>query len=342
MNKSLLAITLALSTAILFPQLVNAADIPVINKIVIINSKKVLDSFKETDQATMLLRMNQYLKDVASANQFQIVMQDAAYANANVDITEEFISGLRTNKAVKELNFEYVKNSPAVAIVDSNKIFTQSKPADEIAKKLKTEFQSRQDALKSEAMLIKSEATNLDATASMMTQRERIKKQEDIKRQDIALMVSQKNFVDDLNLRTKELRLKLSDTTNAIINEIAKKNEISIVFQQAVYLKPDLDITPEVISALNQEKTIPQIRRDKSFGKPIKIAIVDAEKIFAEFLGESSKDLTKRTEFSNRINSQLIEFSKKNDIALVFQSAAYADSSVEVTSDLIAYIKKGK
>ena len=65
MHKSLPAMTLALSTVILFPQLVYATDIPVINKIVIINSKKVLDSFKETDQATILMRMNQYLKEVA-------------------------------------------------------------------------------------------------------------------------------------------------------------------------------------------------------------------------------------------------------------------------------------
>ena len=64
----------------------------------------------------------------------------------------------------------------------------------------------------------------------------------------------QREFREDLNQRRNEELAGVLERANKTIKQIAEADKYDIIFQEAVYASPRIDITDKVIKALSEAK----------------------------------------------------------------------------------------
>jgi outer membrane protein len=101
---------------------------------------------------------------------------------------------------------------------------------------------------------IKTSAEKLDRDAAVMSEADRIRKQRELADQDRELQRKQREFTEDLNQRNFEERAKIAEKANVILRQIAEQRKIDLIVQDAAYVSPKVDITDDVIKALNNLK----------------------------------------------------------------------------------------
>ena len=101
---------------------------------------------------------------------------------------------------------------------------------------------------------IKTAAEKLDRDAAVMSEADRIRKQRELADQDRELQRKQREFTEDLNQRNFEERAKIAEKANVILRQIAEQRKIDLIVQDAAYVSPKVDITDDVIKALNNLK----------------------------------------------------------------------------------------
>jgi outer membrane protein len=141
-----------------------------------------------------------------------------------------------------------------VAVVSVEKVFGESNMAKATQKKLELEFAKRQNELRDSMQKIKTAAEKLDRDAAVMSEADRIRKQRELADQDRELQRKQREFTEDLNQRNFEERAKIAEKANVILRQIAEQRKIDLIVQDAAYVSPKVDITDDVIKALNNLK----------------------------------------------------------------------------------------
>jgi outer membrane protein len=141
-----------------------------------------------------------------------------------------------------------------VAVVNSEKVFNESNLAKAMQTRLQNEFTKRQNDLRDSAQKIKSAAEKLDRDAAVMNEAERIRRQRELADQDRELQRKQREFTEDLNQRTFEERAKIAEKANAVLKQIAEQRKIDVIIQDPAYANPKVDVTDDVIKALNSLK----------------------------------------------------------------------------------------
>jgi outer membrane protein len=64
----------------------------------------------------------------------------------------------------------------------------------------------------------------------------------------------QREFREDLNQRRNEELAQVVESANRVIRQIAEQEKYDIIFQDAVFAAPRIDITDKVIKALESGK----------------------------------------------------------------------------------------
>jgi len=64
----------------------------------------------------------------------------------------------------------------------------------------------------------------------------------------------QREFREDLNQRRNEELAQVVEQANRVIRQIAEQEKYDIIFQDAVFASPRIDITDKVIKALDGNK----------------------------------------------------------------------------------------
>ncbi len=65
---------------------------------------------------------------------------------------------------------------------------------------------------------------------------------------------TQREFREDLNQRRNEELASVLDKANRTVKQIAEAEKFDIIFQEAVYASPRIDITDKVIKSLSEGK----------------------------------------------------------------------------------------
>ncbi|MCE7505674.1 OmpH family outer membrane protein [Polynucleobacter sp. IMCC30063] len=141
-----------------------------------------------------------------------------------------------------------------LAVVSVEKVFGESNMAKATQKKLELEFAKRQNELRDSMQKIKTAAEKLDRDAAVMPEADRIRKQRELADQDRELQRKQREYTEDLNQRNFEERAKIAEKANVILRQIAEQRKIDVIIQDAAYVSPKIDITDDVIKALNNLK----------------------------------------------------------------------------------------
>lgn len=139
-----------------------------------------------------------------------------------------------------------------IGFVSTERIFREAAPAKAAQTKIEQEFSRRDKDLQDMAARLKAMSEKLDKDAAVLSESERVKRQRDLTDLDKDFQRKQREFREDLNQRRNEELATVLERTNKVIKQIAETEKYDIVFQEAVYASPRIDITDKVLKALNK------------------------------------------------------------------------------------------
>lgn len=139
-----------------------------------------------------------------------------------------------------------------IGFVSTERIFREATPAKAAQAKIEQEFSRRDKELQDMAARLKAMSDKLDKEAAVLPESDRIKRQRELADLDKDFQRKQREFREDLNQRRNEELAIVLEKTNKVIKQIAETEKYDIVFQEAVYASPRIDITDKVLKALNK------------------------------------------------------------------------------------------
>lgn len=137
-----------------------------------------------------------------------------------------------------------------IGFVNSQKILNDAPQAARAKKKIEKDFESRDQDLARIAKQLKAMQENMDKNAVTMAEAERRTKEREFGELNREFQRKQREFREDLSQRQNEEMAAIFERVNKIIKQIAEAEKYDIIFQEAVYANPRIDITDKVIKTL--------------------------------------------------------------------------------------------
>ncbi len=141
-----------------------------------------------------------------------------------------------------------------IGFVNSDRVMREAAPAVRAQQRLEKEFEKRDQELQRIARDLKSMQEDLERNGPTMADGDRRSKERAFNELNRDLQRKQREFREDLNQRRNEELASVLDKANRSVKEIAAKEDFDIIFQEAVYASPRIDITDKVIKALSDAK----------------------------------------------------------------------------------------
>jgi len=139
-----------------------------------------------------------------------------------------------------------------IGFVSTERVFREAVPAKQATAKIEQEFSKRDKDLQEVAARLKGMSDKLDKEGPVLSESERGRRQRELSDLDKDFQRKQREFREDLNQRRNEELATVLERTNRVIKQIAEAEKYDIVFQEAVYISPRIDITDKVLKALNK------------------------------------------------------------------------------------------
>ena len=150
------------------------------------------------------------------------------------------------------LGAAHAQDSARIGFVSTERIFREAVPAKSAQAKLEQEFSRRDKELQDMAARLKTMSEKLDKDAPVLAESDRLRRQRELADLDKDFQRKQREFREDLNQRRNEELAVVLERTNKVIKQIAETEKYDIVFQEAVYASPRIDITDKVLKALSK------------------------------------------------------------------------------------------
>ena len=138
-----------------------------------------------------------------------------------------------------------------IGFVSLDRILRDSNPAKAAQSKLEAEFSKRQKDLQDTGARLKASADKFDKDSPVLSDSERTRRQRELADLDKDFQRRQREFNEDINQRKNEELAAVVERANKVIRSIAEGDKFDIVFQDAVYVNPRIDITEKVLKSLN-------------------------------------------------------------------------------------------
>jgi len=145
-----------------------------------------------------------------------------------------------------------VAQDSRVGFVSSERILRDAAPAKAAMLKIEQEFSKREKELQDMASRLKTLSDKLDKDLAVLSDSERLKRQRELADLDKDFQRKQREFREDLNQRRNEELSIVLDRVNKVIKQIAEQEKYDMVFQEAAYVNPRVDITDKVLKALSK------------------------------------------------------------------------------------------
>lgn len=145
--------------------------------------------------------------------------------------------------------------SPALAqdkigFVNTERILRDSAPALHAQEELEREFAKRNEKLQKTQLKLQRMQDELNKEALTISDSQRRAKEREFVDLSRDLQRRRREFNEDLNQRKNEELAKVIGQANRVIRQIAQKEHYDIIFQDAVYASPSIDITNQVLKAM--------------------------------------------------------------------------------------------
>jgi outer membrane protein len=140
-----------------------------------------------------------------------------------------------------------------IGFVNTERVFRDAAPAVRAQKKIEQEFAKRDLELQKMAEQVRKLKETLEKNAITMSESERRNKEREFSELSKDFQRKQREFREDLNQRRNEELAAVLERANRTIKAIAESEKYDIIFQEAVYASPRIDITDKVIKALEDK-----------------------------------------------------------------------------------------
>lgn len=137
-----------------------------------------------------------------------------------------------------------------IGFVSTERVFREATPALAAQKKIEQEFAARDLDMQRMAEQIRKTQENLEKNAVTMSDSERRNKDREFADMTKEFQRKQREFGEDLNQRRNEELAAVLERANRAIKAIAEAEKFDIIFQEALYASPRIDITDKVIKSL--------------------------------------------------------------------------------------------
>ncbi len=137
-----------------------------------------------------------------------------------------------------------------IGFVNSQRILNDAPQAARAKKKIEKDFEKRDQELQRIAKQLQGLQENMDKNSVTMAESERRTKEREFGELTRDFQRKQREFREDLSQRQNEEMAAIFERVNKIIKQLAEAEKYDIIFQEAVYANPRIDITDKVIKAL--------------------------------------------------------------------------------------------
>jgi outer membrane protein len=138
-----------------------------------------------------------------------------------------------------------------IGFVSLDRILREAAPAVRAQKKLEAEFAKRKQELGKMADQLKRLQETLEKNAVTMSDSERVKREREFAELNRDFQRKQRESNEDFNQRRNEELAGILERANRAVRQIAEAEKFDIIFQEAVFASPRIDITEKVIRALD-------------------------------------------------------------------------------------------
>ena len=145
-------------------------------------------------------------------------------------------------------------SSMKIGYVNTERILRDAAPAVRAQRKIEAEFQKRDQEMARLADQLKRMQDDLEKNAVTMSESQRRTKEREFGELNRDFQRKQREFREDLNQRRNEELAQVVEAANRVIRQIAEQEKYDIIFQDAVYASPRIDLTDKVIKSLDSGK----------------------------------------------------------------------------------------
>jgi outer membrane protein len=138
-----------------------------------------------------------------------------------------------------------------VGFVNLDRILRDAGPAQVAQKKIELEFSKRDQELAKMAEGLKRMQETMEKNSLTMSETDRRNREREFAEINREFQRKQREFREDFNQRRNEELSGILERANRAVRQIAEAEKFDIVFQEAVYASPRIDITDKVIRALD-------------------------------------------------------------------------------------------
>lgn len=138
-----------------------------------------------------------------------------------------------------------------IGFVDTNRVMRDSRVAQAARKSIEADFQKREQDIVAGETRLKRLAAELEKGGAAMPVAERQKRTAEANKLQADLVRRRTEFAEEVNLRREEALKSIVDKANAIIRRIAEQENYDLVFFEATYANPRIDLTDKVIKTLD-------------------------------------------------------------------------------------------
>jgi outer membrane protein len=138
-----------------------------------------------------------------------------------------------------------------IGFVNLDRILRDAAPAQRAQKKLEGEFARREQEMAKMAESIKRMQEALEKNVMTMSESERGKREREFGEANREFQRKQRELREDFNQRRNEELSGILERANRAVRQIAEAEKFDIIFQEAVFASPRIDITDKVIRALD-------------------------------------------------------------------------------------------
>ncbi len=141
-----------------------------------------------------------------------------------------------------------------IGFVSLDRILRDSAPAVRAQKKIEAEFSKRDQELAKMTEQVRRMQADFEKNAPTLPDNDRRTREREIGELSRDLQRKQREFREDLNQRRNEELAAVLERANRVVRQVAASEKYDIVFQEAVWADPRIDITDKVIKALDDSK----------------------------------------------------------------------------------------
>ena len=141
-----------------------------------------------------------------------------------------------------------------IGFVNTERIFNESETAKRAQKKLEGEFSRREKEIADLEARLRTEGERFQKDQPVLSETQRQQRQRALVDLETDLRRKQRDANDDANRRRNEEMSIVLQAANRALKQIAEKEGLDAVFQDAAYVNPKLDITDKVLKALAEAK----------------------------------------------------------------------------------------